>query len=222
MPEEWSQLQQPAGQGTYTVSTGECVSKIGYRHGHFWQTIWNHPDNEDLKQQRRDPNVLLSGDKLTIPPIELREASCATEQKHRFRKKTVPAVLRVVLRIGGEPRANETYELLVDGMPHSKGTLDADGKLEAKLPPDAREGLVRVGPMKDPVPLDLCGLDPVDSVAGIQQRLLNLRFDPGNTRGDLTDQTREALMAFQSAHELDPTGKPDQATLDKLKQVYGC
>jgi len=79
----------------HTVREGECVSSIANEHGLFPDTIWNHPDNSQLKQKRKDMNLLEVGDIVEIPEKEEKEESGATEQKHRFRKKGVPAKLRM-------------------------------------------------------------------------------------------------------------------------------
>jgi len=79
----------------HTVREGECVSSIAYEHGLFPDTIWDHPDNSQLKQKRKEMNLLEAGDVVEIPEKEEKEESIATEQTHRFRKKGVPAKLRM-------------------------------------------------------------------------------------------------------------------------------
>ena len=40
--------------------------------------------------------------------------------------------------------------------------------------------------------------------------------------GELDENTREAIAAFQSAQDLDVTGADDDATREKLVEVYGA
>lgn len=79
----------------YQIREGDCISSIAYEHGFFPDTLWNHPDNTELKQNRKDMNLLEVGDIVNIPEKEEKEESAAPEQKHRFRKKGVPAKLRM-------------------------------------------------------------------------------------------------------------------------------
>ena len=52
----------------YTVQSSDCMSSIAYENGFFWKTLWNLPDNTALKAQRKNPNVLMTGDIVHIPP----------------------------------------------------------------------------------------------------------------------------------------------------------
>ncbi len=79
----------------HTIGQGECIDSIAMRHGFFPETLWNHGANAKLKELRKDPNVLYPGDKLFIPDLRIREVEKATEQRHRFRRKGVPAKLHL-------------------------------------------------------------------------------------------------------------------------------
>src|SRR2546423_13153193 len=123
----------------YNVKQGDCVSSIASDHGFFPDTIWNHADNAELKRKRKDPNVLMTGDVLTIPDKEIKEASKPTEQEHKFRKKGVPEKLRLVIRNeDDQPRANLKYTLIIDGASF-QGVTGGDGSIQQNIPPDAEE-----------------------------------------------------------------------------------
>ncbi len=79
----------------YKVKQGDCISSIAFKHGFFENTLWDHQDNAELKQTRKNMNHLEPGDIVNIPEIEIKEESAATEQTHQFRKKGVPAKLKI-------------------------------------------------------------------------------------------------------------------------------
>jgi len=217
-----NQQTGPVGQGDYVVSQGDCLESIAVRSGHFWQTIWNWPENRDLKTARRSPNVLLPGDRLVIPGIRNKEVPGATEQRHRFKRKGVPSRLRLRVLLAGRPRADEPFRLVIDGA-LTEGSTDSDGCIDVPIPPDARRGELVVGRTledRQTFQLDLGHMDPVSEIIGVQKRLQNLGYLCEPT-GELDDQTRQAISAFQHATEIEETGEPDSATQDKLVEQHG-
>src|ERR1044071_3398568 len=119
--------QGPVGSGDYLVAPGDCLSSISERHGHFWETLWELPANADLRSVRSDPSVLLPGDRLTLPPLESQQIECATGRRHTFRRRGVPAYLKLQFFHGGAPLANARYTLRVDASDLAPGSLDPDG-----------------------------------------------------------------------------------------------
>jgi uncharacterized Zn-binding protein involved in type VI secretion len=204
------------------VRQGECISSIAKDTGHFWDTIWSYPLNKELKQRRADPNVLLPGDAVFIPGRRSREASGSTDQHHKFRRRGEPAMLRLRVLENGRARANEAYELDIDGRVFS-GTTDAEGMLAHPIPPDARNArlIIGGGAIRDEYVLNLGQVDPVDELTGVQARLANLGYDCGPIDNRLGSQTKWAIEQFQANHQLAPTGEPDEATRQKLVEAYG-
>lgn len=202
----------------HEVRQGECILSIANQTGHHWETIWNAPENAELKQLRERPNVLLPGDRVHVPDIRLEQGSCATGQRHRFRRCGEPVVLRIrFLSSNGEPRADESYQINVDGLWLS-GNLDSEGQLQVPLPADAQSARVLIGQgdSQDEYPLGLRCLDPISETTGIQQRLYNLGFNCRVT-GRQDRQTEDALKAFQSKHDIPESGSPDETTRNGLK-----
>lgn len=213
----------PVGSGNYTVKEGDCLSSIAYKAGHVWETIWNDPSNSELKSKRKDPNVILAGDRLFIPKLRLKEEARGTDAKHVFEKKGAPIKLRLRFLTDDDPRANEKFEVAVDGAKVGEGTLDGDGRLEVSIPPDGKVAVVHIGEgasLSTHV-LQLGGVDPVNEITGIQHRLSNLGYSCQPT-GELDDDTREAISRFQKAAGLTVTGEPDENLKSALVKSHGC
>jgi hypothetical protein len=96
---------------TLVVQQGDCISSIAEEYGFFWRTIWNDPQNAELKRKRKDPNLLMPGDEIFIPDKTVKTETGATEQRHKFVKKGVPAKLRIkILKRPTEERAEESRQ----------------------------------------------------------------------------------------------------------------
>lgn len=199
----------------HTVRPGEDISTIARSHGMPAEKVWR--ENEDLQQHRDSPDILNPGDAVYIEDRELRHHDCPTEQRHRFRSKLAPAWLRLRFLDDGEPRADEPYTLKINALT-IRGTLDAEGRLEQRIPHDAAEALLRLGESEDYL-IKLGCLDPLSEPAGIQARLAHLGY-ACNTSGKLDRQTEQALRAFQADNSLEPSGVPDKATLDALNRLH--
>lgn len=212
----------------HTVKQGDTIASIAYEHGLFPDAIWNDSKNSDLKNERKDPDLLCPDDVVHVREKEEKEESGATEQRHRFRRKGVPAKLKLQLLENDEPRANLDYVLEVDGE-LIQGTTDSDGRLEHFISPAAREAELRIGETEK-IPLQIGHLEPVTTITGAQQRLNNLGFNCGESAGESTGQsagevdeeTKAAITSFQQQNNLDPTGELDQKTQDTLKKEHGC
>ena len=204
----------------HKVRQGECISSIAFENGFFWETIWSHGENRALKGKRKDPNVLLPGDEVFIPCRRGKAVDAATGQKHRFRRKGVPAKFCLRLLEDDEPCACRPYTLDIDGRLFS-GTTDAEGRLEHPIPPNARMGKLLIGSSQDEYLLDFGHLDPVNEVSGIQARLNNLGLGCGQIDGLMGPKTEASLRLFQERHGLQPSGQTNPQTLDKLKEAHG-
>jgi N-acetylmuramoyl-L-alanine amidase len=203
---------------TYYVQQGDCINSIAAAYGHLPDTIWNDGNNAQLKQLRKDPDVLREGDLVYVPDLRYKQVDAATEKTWVFKRKAIPIKLHVRLAIDDEPLRNEAYQLLIDGHTYD-GKTDGNGMISVDIPPNAAEGWLQVRGRR--FPLQLGTLDPVDTVRGAQARLNQLGFNAGDLTDALNDQTRAALTAFQHKYALQESGELDAATQDKLKTLFG-
>lgn len=212
----------------YSVKEGDCISSIAYEHSLFPDTVWNDSKNSELKNKRKNPNALLPGDVVYVRDMEEKEESCACEQKHRFRRKGVPAKLKTQIMIGELPCENEEYVLDIDGV-LSRGKTDDQGNIEITIPPNAKRGRIII--CDEEFELTLGTIDPIEEKQGVIQRLENLGFyeevedddmdSENGENGEEEDPYVEAIKRFQESVGLEPTGKDDQQTLDALVETHG-
>src|SRR5579883_3368485 len=204
----------------YSVVQGDGLARVAYQFGFTWQTLWNHPQNSALKELRKEPEFLLPGDVLFIPDRRVRTESRSTDARHKFRAKNTPARFNLQLLQEGAPRANEAFVLALDGgLQH--GTTDGQGWIRVTLPPDARQGQLRLGPdFQETYDLNFGYVDPVDSVTGVQARLYNLGYFDREIDGNWTPEIVEALREYQRDAGLAVTGELDEATKAALRAKY--
>lgn len=205
----------------HTVQQGEHLSRIALRYGfRDFHTIWDHPDNAELKALRDNPNVLLPGDCLFVPEKEQRQEGCSTSQSHTFRVPLPRLRLVVVLRdVNGKPKPSCQCEIDIDGQVKTL-TTGADGKIDEPIPIPSRDGLLRVDGRE--YRLVIGELDPVEEQSGWFARLRNLGYYLG--RGDTLDEVelQSAVEEFQCDYGLEVDGDCGPATQARLKEIYGC
>jgi hypothetical protein len=88
----------------HKVGVDECISSIAFEHGFYWETLWNHPNNANLKNERKDPNILDPDDVVHIPDLRLKEVTKPNEQDHKFKLK---GLVKLRLRILEEPKPKD-------------------------------------------------------------------------------------------------------------------
>jgi hypothetical protein len=212
----------PVGKGEYVVQPGDCLASIAEQHGLFWQTIWNDPQNSELKRVRQNPNVLLPGDCLHIPEKQIKWESKPTEQTHQFVLKGVPAMFRVRLLSDHKPRAHVECQLEVDGKLFY-GKTDGNGEFSHRIPPGAKKGYLRVKDgteWRDEHELLFGHLDPGGEISGIQARLRNLGYDPGDEDAEAGPMMEAAIRQFQEDANLPATGTLDDVTSERLTGAH--
>jgi hypothetical protein len=204
---------------SHTVQQGDSVISLSEQHGLFAMTIWDDGANAALREKRQDMNVLLPGDVVVIPDKRPRSEKRAAGASYSFRRKGVPALFRLQLYDMHLPRANQAYELKVDGKPYS-GTTDGNGVLQQYLPTGSRSGELLLVEADIRIALQFGHLDPADELSGVQNRLRNLGHECGSADGVMNDATRAALLRFQYEQGLEESGEADAATRERLRTIH--
>lgn len=202
----------------YEVVAGDCIESIALAHGFFPPSVWDHPENEPLRAARENPHVLVPGDRIFIPDKQEKSVDAPTGRRHRFRRKGVPAKIRVRLEMEGEPRANVPYTLVIDGDDTVTGESDEDGIIERYISPAARVAEIRIG-RREVYRIELGHLLPATDPRGARERLKNLGYHVPAPSPDA--DLREAVRTFQIDHDLEPTGLLDDTTRARLCDAHG-
>lgn len=234
----------------HVVGEDESVNSVAYRAGFFWQTLWDHPKNAELKKLRGDPDLLYAGDVVHVPDKRPKDHDAATEKLHRFRLKGTPAKFVIVLTRppasapvkersaagaaweyveqevrppAPEPAADVPFELLAEGALLKRGRTGKDGRIEATLRPDAQDGVLVLDPgtpEEQRIELNFREMDPAATIPGVCKRLVNLGYGCP-VASEVTPAVAAAVAAFQRDHGLPVTGVPDDATRDEIRKAHG-
>ncbi|GAC1457373.1 MAG: hypothetical protein PVSMB1_07140 [Gemmatimonadaceae bacterium] len=215
----------------HQVQQGEYLALIARKYGfHDWRTIYDSPDNADLRKRRPNPNVLYPGDKVHIPDKRPKHVPAATGRAHRFKVKGPGrTMLRVVLKDEkGQVLGNVPCTLEVGGR-KDKIKSTAQGVIEKKIPLGTKTAKLTLDRWAITWDLEVGELDPVEDpvgkaavISGVQARLNNLVFHCGAVDGVLVPETTAALGVFQRLvlKRDQPSGDPDDDTRAALLQHH--
>ncbi len=191
----------------YIVKQGDHLARIARTYGFAdSNTIWNAPENQSLKQERKNPHVLYPGDNLFIPDKETKDESRPTDKRHTFQTDREKLLLRIKLTdLKNQPLKSHDCTLSFDTDTKDL-TTKADGTIEREIadPKSTAQGqlLDKGGPETPPAirtqrqfPLKIGDLDPVDKISGQIARLNNLGYNAGDPTSP------PAAPASASAHD---------------------
>lgn len=208
----------------YQVKQGDCISSIAFEKGFFPDTIWDHANNADLKNLRKNENALMPGDLVHIPDKRPKEASEPTNSVHKFRLKNAPAQLRIQFLKDDKPQSGLPFTLIVDGKQLSKpgDRTDSRGFVTVSIPPNSKTGTLELldGENATEYQLQLGHLNPADETSGVKHRLSNLGFYDGPLDNSIDDEFKSALRDYQEHSGITVSGELDQKTRDQLRQKH--
>lgn len=201
---------------------GDCFASIAAEHGFFVETLWNLPENAELRASRPSPYVLVEGDEVFIPDRRPREEPAETARRHTFRRRGVPEQLRIQIQGQEGPRPGLTYWIAIDGGEERarRGKTDDEGWIVQWIPPGAREAKIAIGdPVEEVLVVGLGQLAPPDTEAGARARLVACGF-LRSTDADAALYAL-ALMRFQEQQGLPVSGELDAETAAALRAFHG-
>lgn len=204
----------------HTVQQGEHLSALAEQYGfHGYAAIWEHPDNAELKQRRKNPHILAPGDEVTIPDRKAKVVDLATGASHRLEVRRSTLTLRLVILDGSRhPRSNESCAMTVEGTSRAV-TTDDDGKVERAITATDRRASLELDDVE--IPVDIGALDPVDRPSGWQARLINLGYLESPIDDEDDPDLRSAVEEFQCDYQVTLTGRCDAATQQKILEAHG-
>jgi hypothetical protein len=206
----------------YIIRSHDFLDRIAQRVGLAPDEIWNAPENERLRTERPDRNMLCAGDLLFIPRMQRPPPERVNPGvTNEFARDVARTNVRVKFATTDGPIASQGYRVEGAG-PVIAGTTDAEGVVSFQVRVTVRAVRVRFPALGLTFPLNLGALDPLDEPTGIQMRLKQLGHYFGAIDGDLdTPDSIRGLMAFQRIHGLRTTGVDDKDTLAKLREIHG-
>jgi hypothetical protein len=215
----------------HTVVQGEHLPGIALRYGFLdWNTVYQHPKNAELRSRRRNPNVLLPGDKIYIPDIQSKRTACSTGRTHVFQLVGRHCVGIVLKDASGKPYANVKYTVTI-GAAVRGGTTDEGGMLYEYVPKATEAAELKLPDLGLGWTLKIGYLDPLHDqeqdapiITGVKARLRNLGFYAGEVDSNLDEDAKEAVKRFQRSalKREEPEGDLDAETRNALQQEHGA
>ena len=205
----------------YVVRPGDHLSQIAFRHRVLPERVWNDPRNASLRAAGRSPEQLAPGDVLFLPeappsPLNLRAGAF-----NAYRVEPPKVEVPLSLQTDEGPLRDTEVEIEGLGAPQTF-TTDARGRVVIKVPTHVRSVNLHIPARGLRMHLAVGGLDPITTDAGVFARLVNLGMAEPSAGGSFTpEMLREALLAFQRAHELPTSGLLDTPTRDALTREHG-
>jgi hypothetical protein len=216
----------------YIVGRGEDLESIAARLGFDAQEVWNASENQELREQRGDPQVLAPGDVLYVPDVEETELAVRARTTNEYTADIEYVEVNLALSAGGsEARANEPYE--IHGLRSVvSGSADGEGNIRVEVPAHVRTLDVRFPEQQSAARVRLGHLDPTSESTGVRTRLHNLghlasgdmlgpRYAPDRAPAAAAEELRQAVLRFQEALGLKLTGELDEPTSKAIRDRHG-
>ena len=215
----WCPDYAPHDELTHVVEPGQHISGIAQAYGfEDYTVVWKHGKNAALAKKRDVAHAFNEGDEVYVPALAPKPVDKPTGAKHTFTIKQSPLKLRVKL-LGTDMKPVTDAACTLDG---TALTSDGDGVVEIPVDKLAESSTLTVDGTDQAMTIGRLNTVDDATVAGWKARLFNLGFLMDPSLPDADGEVVFALQDFQAEHSLDVSGKFDDATQSKLKDVHGC
>jgi hypothetical protein len=199
----------------YVIKQGDHLALLAYKFGFDANKVWNDPKNADLRKLRPDPNILWPTDILYIPDQNVPPVmhTLTTGATNTF--VADPPTVTVSLRFLDDDLASQAFT--VQELPNLAGlTTDAEGRATFPAPVTLATATLAFETAGRIVSAQLGGLDPIDTLSGVFQRLKHLGYIGLDEVFDATnlEVLRTALRALKAAQAGPPDSSPSSARPD--------
>jgi N-acetylmuramoyl-L-alanine amidase len=245
------EVRETTPPDTHNVRRGDSIASIALKKEIHWSTIWEAPENSELKNRRKNPFILYpgkndyeksanEGDKVIIPGSNTGTTPGNPNQGvNRYVSDAILPEIRIQMKRNNAPIANKNYSIEVSppgdsNVYYRSSTTDQDGFISETMLPailKAKEGKLKLFDLNDEnvqinveeYVLKFNDIDPLDTISGVQARLKNLGFYKGDITDFADEELENAVKAFQNSVNSAENGKwDDSATQQKIKDAYGC
>ena len=228
----------PAAE-VHTVVPGDHLFRLARERGfRTARPLALEPANQSLLAKRVNPATLAEGDVVTIPALEPKQASGATDRFNTFTLLDSGLLLNLRLQdTDQQPLARRAYRLVVAEHDPAGGFTVADpiddltseqGAIAKAIPDFAIEGELTIHATGDPasavvgtIKILIGVLESANTIRGQQARLNNMGYFAGFSEKDL-DQLHWAIEEFQADHGIKATGAiGDADTFNRIAHEHG-
>jgi hypothetical protein len=210
----------------YVIRQGDYLKKLAHRLGFDADAVWSDPANADLKKTRGDGSILRAGDILQIPDEPRPRFPFTVEEENAYTATVPKTKVQLKLNLNGTALKDEPYKL--EGADdETEKTATGEGMAEFEVPVNVREVIVALTKRGVKFRAQIGNMDPIATAAGLRLRLKNLGFGSVLKQGADAYEAhndhvlKAAIMAFQIAKGLQPTGEADDATRSAIEQAHG-
>jgi hypothetical protein len=197
----------------YVIKQGDYLAALAATFGFDADAVWNDPANADLQKLRKDPNILWPTDILYIPDQIDREPATQSLTPGTTNNFTSdpPTITLTVKFVGpdGSPYASKAYT--VQELANLTGLqTDASGVATFQAPVTLKRATLSFTDAGQSCSIAIGGLDPVNTLSGIFQRLQNLGYIGADVVFDSSNLgvLRAGLSALKQAQAAPPSSAP--------------